>query len=479
MAPCRYHVIFILAICEMLFFGGLFYGWPSLVYVLKEESYYFDLCVHNDTSRITESVVCDKQDANLNLVYTIGSTTAFLFLLPVGIVFDWFGTRLTRILSHFILVTGLLLMLMSSPATPYLLFPGMMCLVVGGTSLYITLIQIGNLFAKHRSTAAALISGSYDASAVVMLFIKLAYDAGVPLQTSFTILISCTVIVFIPTFYLLPNGKIPWPLPPNYKSSIHCDHREDDDTKESDLSVLSHEDANQKITEEDNRYAENPYDVEFPTIKSCLRSPSFILLMFWFCMQELRLSSYTGLFNPLTVEMTGGNRQLVDHYTKVFGFIQFGVILFSPLGGMILDRNKGKPNRQPYDDLKDSALGFATTSILFVLFAIFITIPIHRIQYATFILCGVSKAFLFGILFGILPVVFPFRYYGTLTGVIGLLGATVDLLQYPLYIMTQKYLNNNFLVMNIIMLIACAATIALPVYVTYHARRLNKKANTL
>ena len=34
---------------EVLCFGGVIFGWGSLVFVLKEEGFYLDACSHEDT----------------------------------------------------------------------------------------------------------------------------------------------------------------------------------------------------------------------------------------------------------------------------------------------------------------------------------------------------------------------------------------------------------------------------------------------
>ncbi|XP_072044204.1 equilibrative nucleobase transporter 1-like [Amphiura filiformis] len=450
--PLRFYITFILALCEMFIFGGVIAGWASLVYVLKEEGYYSDSCAFNETSDI-EYTICETQDANLNLVFTIASTLSFLFMLPTGIVFDCFGTRFTRILLQFIHFTGVLLMIVSSPTTSYLLFPALTCIVIGGTSLKVTVLQTGHLFGKHRSTVTAIISGFYDGSAVVMLIIKFAYDAGGPMRTSFTVIVCATVIILMMTFYFLPDGKIPWPLPPQdndlYTSQEisgvdSCNEGTDTDTDtvpDSGDNCPVYSNADQ--VDSDNDAIGIAYD-NCPDYNNPTKGDIYGDNVGDIC------DNYPEIPNPDQSDVDGDTvgDDCVDHYTNVFGFIQFGSMVFAPLGGLILDRNKGKPNRQPYDDLEDSALAFATTSGLFVLFAIFTTIPIHHIQYATFILYGVSKAFLYGISFATLVVMFPVRYYGTLAGVIGIVGATVNFLQYPLYRMTQKYFNNDFLMLQ-------------------------------
>ena len=87
----------------MMFFGGITFGWASLVYVLKSEGYFNHLCVtfENETDtnygNITEATICDGRDANLNLVFTVAVFTYQGCMLVCGFLFDSFGTRYTRI----------------------------------------------------------------------------------------------------------------------------------------------------------------------------------------------------------------------------------------------------------------------------------------------------------------------------------------------------------------------------------------------
>ena len=102
----RYYVTFALAVFEMLFFGGLIYGWASLVYVFKEEGYFGNLCQVNETvlnqdqNATMATVICDAQDANFNLVFTIGTILTLVFIAAAGYAFDTFGSRFTRILGQ-------------------------------------------------------------------------------------------------------------------------------------------------------------------------------------------------------------------------------------------------------------------------------------------------------------------------------------------------------------------------------------------
>ncbi|XP_052010636.1 equilibrative nucleobase transporter 1-like isoform X2 [Xyrauchen texanus] len=156
---------------ECLGFAGAVFGWASLVFVLKTEGYFSDLCV-NATINGTIIEDCRGQDEQLSLIFTISSFMNNFLLLPNGFLFDHFGTMVSRLLGISVYTTGMLLIAFSSPANSILLFPALSFIAVGGVLFFVTNIQVGNLFGKHRSTIITMYNGAFDSSSAVFLIIK-------------------------------------------------------------------------------------------------------------------------------------------------------------------------------------------------------------------------------------------------------------------------------------------------------------------
>ena len=123
------------AFMECLLFGGLLYGWGSVVFVLKDEGVYADLCptnvnlnmssinasdsnivvnvsgnssndspgysVNNETDKADsgKDVLCKPQDSNYALCFTIASALFCAGCAVLGHVNYKYGTRVTRILA--------------------------------------------------------------------------------------------------------------------------------------------------------------------------------------------------------------------------------------------------------------------------------------------------------------------------------------------------------------------------------------------
>ena len=91
-----------LCVGELLFYGGLIYGWATLVFVLKEDGYYSDRCnietVVETTNNNDKPLTCPEQDAILNFVFTVGVFSLQGSVLFTGMIFDNLGTRFLRLL---------------------------------------------------------------------------------------------------------------------------------------------------------------------------------------------------------------------------------------------------------------------------------------------------------------------------------------------------------------------------------------------
>uniref|UniRef100_UPI00398E56B9 equilibrative nucleobase transporter 1-like n=1 Tax=Pristiophorus japonicus TaxID=55135 RepID=UPI00398E56B9 len=88
---------------ECLGFAGVIFGWASLVFVLKKDRFFADLCrpLHNSTDRAfkNDTMDCGKQDDRFSLVFTIASFMNNFSTIPSGFLFDHFGTAITRFLG--------------------------------------------------------------------------------------------------------------------------------------------------------------------------------------------------------------------------------------------------------------------------------------------------------------------------------------------------------------------------------------------
>ncbi|KAJ8342084.1 hypothetical protein SKAU_G00320120 [Synaphobranchus kaupii] len=209
-------VTLVSGLMECLCYSGIYLGWTSLVFILKTEGYFSDLCLNTTGANSTVFTDCSAQDSQLSLVITIGMWMSAVLSFPMGFIFDNLGTMVTRILSISIHTTGSLLLAFSSRELPLLIFPAVSCHAVAGLVLLTTNMQTSNLFGSHRSIIITLYSGIFDSSQVIFLIIKVLYENGISLRSSFLFMAACSVIHLLQTFLLLPKTHIPYPLPEDY-----------------------------------------------------------------------------------------------------------------------------------------------------------------------------------------------------------------------------------------------------------------------
>ena len=102
----------ILAFFECLLFGGTIFGWYSLVYVLKKDGIFSQLCgdtnsshypldkgqhLTNGTWQHDGNGVCPEQDNMLVSVFAVASAVFGIVAFPMGWTFDKVGLRVIRL----------------------------------------------------------------------------------------------------------------------------------------------------------------------------------------------------------------------------------------------------------------------------------------------------------------------------------------------------------------------------------------------
>ncbi|XP_033108532.1 solute carrier family 43 member 3-like isoform X2 [Anneissia japonica] len=455
----RKKVTFLCSLTECLIFGGPTFGWASLVYVLRDRGYFSDLCANATSTQLSDSVIngnasddylesrryptCAEQDAFLQLVFIVGAFGINSSSLLFGPLYDKYGSRLTRVMSSIFIMTACLLFAFSSHSTAYLTFIALHLLASGGILLLITSFQVGNLFGSYRSTVMTIHSGAFGSSAIVMLFVKIAYTEGVSMMSCFIFLAGISLIFNVNTFILLPKYKIPWPLPENWGKSVTVSERLPiEDTQEMELVQ-----SNSAVTNNGTVQTVSWMDVEYPSLLSCLKSLMFLLFLMWFSILQLTHFFYIGTFNPRLQFLTDD------------------------------DKDTRPDKRTSLDDLQDFILGILLANFVTAAFNVTMMIPVLPLQFLTFFLQVMGRAFIYGCLATFISTTFPGRYFGSVYGTISILAACIALFQYPLLKLVQGPFDNNSFYVDLFLLILNVCTLTQPLYVYYFVSK--KKRFTL
>ncbi|XP_017318603.2 solute carrier family 43 member 3a isoform X2 [Ictalurus punctatus] len=433
----RHKLTLVTGLLECLCFAGVVFGWASLVFVLKTDGYFSDLCVNvteaNGTSAKVTLLDCSAQDEQFSLIFTVASFMNNFLTFPNGFLFDLYGTMATRFLAIFLYTTGTLLVAFSSKALSLLLFPALSFIAVGGILLLLTNMQVGNLCDTHRSTIITLYNGAFDSSSAIFLIIKVLYEKGISLQTSFLFLSACDIIHLLRTLFLLPKSHIPSPIPESYTYGVSC-------RKSRSYNVEEYESKQELQDLPDRAGQNNSRDTD-----------------------------------QLKTDDSPQNLSKVSRYTNAFAFTQLTGILCAPWNGLLMDRHKGKALKpgetEKEADLRSTVLSLFLTSLQCLIFSVCTTIPVLPLQYVTFILQVLNRSFLYGGNAAFISIAFPAQHFGKMYGLMMSLSAVVSLLQYPCFALVKAFGGDPFYV-NLILTILTLLAFVHPLNVFLHCRSM-------
>ncbi|XP_046569550.1 solute carrier family 43 member 3-like [Haliotis rubra] len=444
---------------ECLVFCGVMYGWASLVYVLKYEEVYADLCetdpdktsghgevndswIFQDGGGQDTDVVCHAQDEHFDLVFTIASSASALSSLFTGNINFKYGTRVTRILSIALFLAGSLLLAFESKELPWLVFPGLTLLGIGGIPLLVTSTQISNLFPKHTSAVIGLLNGAFDASAGVLLVIKIAFDNGISRKNSFLFLAGLNVTVLASTFIIYPRWFIKKHKPPvkgNPDDEVNANQEQ-----ERELSI----EASQSQT----------------SIMQSILTPFFIFHLVWFCTLFLHFTYFVSSLNSWLNYVLDRDREKVSYYTNVHLYSLMPAIVVAWLAGLVFDGAK----RFYRDDLRPlrgkiraSVVPLTMTSLSAVLVSVLMLCPDENVLYVTFLAVMVFRAFLYATASSFLIAVFPLEQFGILYSASLISAGALAFLQYALFMWSQ---HSGFDTVNEFLAGMAAFTLVHPLY---------------
>uniref|UniRef100_A0A673W3X3 Solute carrier family 43 member 3a n=1 Tax=Salmo trutta TaxID=8032 RepID=A0A673W3X3_SALTR len=446
---------------ENLCFSGIAYGWASLVFILKNDGYFSDLC---DITANATDPDCSGQDEQFSLVFTVASFSMNFLRFPLGFLFDRFGTMATRLLATCLYTTGTLLITVSSPEQSALLFPAISCLITSGMLFYTTNAQVGNLFDSHRSTVISVYAGAFDSSAAVFLIVKFLYERGVSFHSSFLVLSVCSVIHVFRTFFLMPRTHIPYPLPDRYNiAPINTQSLSSSLPVSPSLSVL-------------HPIPSLSLSLSVASFRSCVLSWFFLWHLVWVAVMQFCHFLYIATVNPMLNRLANRDQTLVSQYTNAFAFTQLCGVLCGPWNGLIMDRHKGKPlapgETKQEADLRSSSLSLFLTSLQCLLFYVCFSSPLLPLQYLTFILQVLNSAFIYGGHQAFLTIAFPGCHFGKLSGLITSLSAVVLLLQFPVLHLIREFLHGDPVYVNVGLTLLTLLTFIHPLHVHLHCHSL-------
>ncbi|XP_068963813.1 equilibrative nucleobase transporter 1 isoform X2 [Petaurus breviceps papuanus] len=431
---------------------------------------------------------CSAQDSKFSLIFTLASFSNNFMTFPMGYIFDRLGTTVARLIAIFLYGVATLLIAVSSAGTAPMLLVAFPMLAVGGILFLLTNLQVGNLFGKHRSTIITLYNGAFDSSSAIFLIIKLLYEQGLKLRISFFILCAFSIWHLIRTFFLMPRGHIPFPLPSNYSYGINCSRgaegsqgRKGEDTGKEKVELRHEANSSSPAVQQGTA---NTDQRDPPSFWSCVLSWRFFWHLVWFSSMQLWHYLFIGTLNPMLNHLAHGDQHLVSTFTNAFAITQLFGVFCAPWNGIMLDHLKKKYQQEARQrgfpesmaDLHSTFPSLALTSLLCLGFSICASTPILKLQYFTFILQVISRSFLFGGNAAFLTLAFPSQHFGKIYGTSMMLSALVTFLQFPIFILIKGPLQGDPTYVNIVLILFTLLSFVHPFLVSRQWRDQEKDA---
>ncbi|XP_056007766.1 equilibrative nucleobase transporter 1-like isoform X2 [Ostrea edulis] len=438
----------LLSIAESLLFGGIQFGWSSLVFVYKEIGLYGNLCPGNQTRYQSES--CPKQEEYLNMFFSIATALLFITSIVVGFIHHRLGTTKCRLLFIVICSCGMLLLSFTTSDIPWLFLPGLTLVGVSGLALLVTDMHVVSYIRKGKAFFVTVLNGAFDSSAVVMVIVKIFYERGIKIQHTFWgILVVHLLVTLSNTFLHWKQSQ----MIPGKTSSEKTEYEKGNDEFENETQT-------------------NGKD---PTFWRSACSLRFSLYLIWIFVLTLRWSTYLGSVNR-QFSMVLESDEMVSEYTNVLSYSLFGGVLVSIIVGSLLEciKKRFEGRSDVYKkDVYPLVIALSTGCTLSLIISILGIFQSADTFYAEFVVIPFYRSLLFSTNMNYIVAMFHNTWISHILVISFALMGLAVLSQY--FVFKWVVENNAFQQMNYMMLGLTMASFALPVMLLLTRRRDGSK----
>jgi len=472
-------------VAEIFFVGGIFYGWPAYIYVLKEEGVFLELC--NQTQLVaTNQTSCVEQDTKFNSIFITACLLSNVFGTVFGLILDKFGLLSGRIFTAIPMTIGLIMMIFYSNRLS--LEFGTYLIAISAIGTLITNLPLQPIWPKRTSTIGSIYSGTFDGSAATFMLVKVCYQAlNWPLALLSTILACLSSISWLRTIFLMPTKILPRELPPNYDLSNEtlissCKRRGTiDEMDHRELQTRSNRDESEIGSNGEKTMEEKPVEDKeektsiFVQFKNEICSWQFFSLCVWYCLVSLRINSFQAWFNNSLEWWFPGEAKIQSELTDIFGLTYIMSLPISPAAGAVVDffAARYRPSGQ---ELRGRKIGVAVvcalctvlSTVLSLLCTIRGSFAISVISQITF---SVIRTFIYAILAQAAFLLFPMNLFGMIYGTLQLFNGLISLTADPIFRMIHSDLDGDYTIVHYALSAGCLITIFQPFVLVFHKKQ--------
>lgn len=406
------HFAVITGLVEFLFCTGYFFGWANLEKIFIAEGFFE--CQLDSDETCNQKYELLKIFKNCSLFFAVPALFA-------GLIFDRFGTAVSRLIGTFTFALGLVLIAFSTPEEPLGLQIGVPTTAIGSAFLLTSNFQLPNIYESGRTAALNLFNGALDSSALTALILLTVYKM-LGMKLTFLIYGITCVFQLARTIFQLPHDNIPFPVPANWKW-VTPFRRAKQLRNNQDVF---HDLENEKMVSSETSSEESSLDKkghdDDVTFKACATRRIYISANLFFVVNCFRvywyLASVGGSITE-TIRRSDENvtseeaLELTDQMTTVFGVIQSLAIFLAPINGIIIDQVLSKTSNK-YLAILISA---TCCNVLGVTFSFLEVANSVELQYVTMVVSALHRAFTFSCHTALIGILFPHHHFGKLFGV--------------------------------------------------------------
>lgn len=411
---------------EGIFFFGVIMGWPNLAEIYKDLGVYEHVCdlSSNTTNVMNATVNCPQRDLIFTTAGTLGSVAMNMATLPLGYIFDKYGTFWARSLCTSFMSVGLLLLAFTQEAN-FLMFPGIILLSAGGFSLLVTNHALSVFFPVVAAFILVFGQGVFQCSGVV--FRLWSYLLNVhEMKFKYIVYgnIMFTLVMWLRTLFLMPVG---WTKKGEsvYKLSPFCNRWPTLNGMKRDLKKTANS--------------------ENDSFKTSATSAGFVLLVIWIGFENLNIlfctftwSQYSRLVDELSYK----------HLVDTFGEFLWTAAIFSTFVGVVIDLISSFLSKRGFTLSNGRVIG----TLVFVFLDNFVGLMMGYLQlqatsessFSLVIIYNLYRAWCYSTATVYIKANFPIEYFGRMMGIMRVSMGISSLLVLLLTEIPNQFPENGF-----------------------------------
>ena len=463
----------ITAFLENVLFSGVTFGWANLYPVLKDEQFFAENCnytVYNNGLNNSMLQSCNDQYETLTLVFIISVSVSMFSVLFIGFVLDKLGMWFVRTLLTNSAAAAMFLLASISNKSSFLLFIVFPIFATCSFNVFILNSQTANLFKKSRGSYTTSLAGAFNSGSVVYLLIShIYYNYKISFNTLIYIYAGFLIVLNVRTFLLVPKYSVPFSLPDTYSYGYY-----------EIFNQVKNERSNENLNLK--QLQSNKFDPDEMKLTQTLKKPFYWIGILCALSFAFISNFYISILNILLPWILQSNDvEDIKYYTDMMGIIQTSSCIFSFFNSIVLDMLYKKILKKHNNEtalLLTSSVGFYTSLSVLLLLNIANLIRHSSVQVFAMLMHAISRVWFAGAFQYYCSALYPSQHFGKLYGISMIVCGTMNIIQYPIINYLTKNTENNFFVINGVLVGLCSFAFIHPSYLLHRYFKKKKSIHT-